>query len=57
MEHGHGNDRQGDWSSAACWYQVGRSEPLPDVGGYQHRIPYAYGGAEGSGRDRRELPW
>jgi hypothetical protein len=57
MEHGHGNDHEGDWSSTAYWYQTGRTEPLPDTGGHEDRIPFAYGGAEGSGQDRRKLPW
>ncbi len=58
IEHGHANDRQGDWSSTAYWYQVGRSLPLPEIGSFEERIPYAFGGLERwPGRDRRELPW
>ena len=68
IEHGHGNDARGDWSSTAYWYQVGRTQPLPDVGTYQDRMPYAGGGIQsptrmpgsvhraGRGKDRRELP-
>jgi len=58
IEHGHANDRQGDWSSAAYWYQVGRKEPLPDIGKFEDRIPYAFGGLERwPGKDRKDLPW
>ncbi len=58
IEHGHANDRQGDWSSTAYWYQVGRSEPLPEIGSFEERIPYAFGGLERwPGKDRKELPW
>lgn len=57
IEHGHSNNKQGDWTSTAYWYQIGRAKPLPDVGSFQHRVPYAFGGLEGpSGKDRRELP-
>jgi hypothetical protein len=56
MEHGHGNDHQGDWSSTAYWYQIERSEPLPDLGGFEERMPYAWGGSEAPGQDRRGLP-
>lgn len=56
-EHGHGNIHQVDRSSPAYWYQVGRTEPLPGIGGYKDRIAYAWGGAKGPGRDRRGLPW
>jgi hypothetical protein len=57
IEHGHANDRQGDWSSTAYWYQVGRTSPLPDLGTFADRLPYAYGGLERwPGKDRKELP-
>jgi len=57
IEHGHANDRQGDWSSTAYWYQVGRKEPLPECGTFDERIPFAYGGLEKwLGKDRQELP-
>jgi len=57
IEHGHANDRQGDWTSTAYWYQIGRTEPLPEIGAYEERIPYSFGGLERwPGKDRRELP-
>ncbi|WNQ13898.1 DUF2961 domain-containing protein [Paenibacillus aurantius] len=57
IEHGHANDRQGDWSSTAYWYQVGRTSPLPDLGSFDSRIPYAFGGLERwPGKDRKDLP-
>jgi hypothetical protein len=57
IEHGHANDRQGDWTSTAYWYQVDRTEPLPDIGSFEDRIPYSFGGLERwPGKDRRELP-
>ncbi|MHB0877221.1 MAG: glycoside hydrolase family 172 protein [Anaerolineae bacterium] len=58
IEHGHSNDRQGDWTSTAYWYQVGRTEPLPEIGGWEDRIPYAFGGLERwPGKDRKALPY
>lgn len=58
IEHGHANDRQGDWTSTAYWYQIGRTKPLPDVGTFEDRIPYAFGGLERwPGKDRRNLPY
>jgi hypothetical protein len=58
IEHGHANDRQGDWTSTAYWYQTERSKPLPEVGTFEARIPYQFGGLERwPGKDRRELPW
>jgi hypothetical protein len=58
IEHGHSNDRQGDWTSTAYWYQIGRSKPLPEVGSFDDRIPYAFGGLERCpGKDRKGLPW
>ena len=57
IEHGHANDRQGDWTSTAYWYQVGRQQPLPELGPFEDRLPYAFGGLERwPGKDRRELP-
>ena len=57
IEHGHANDRQGDWVSTAFWYQTGRTLPLPDVGSFADREPYGFGGLERwPGKDRRELP-
>jgi len=57
IEHGHANDRQGDWTSTAYWYQVGRTAPLPDLGPFEARVPYAFGGLERwPGKARRELP-
>lgn len=56
IEHGHGNDKQGDWSSTAYWYQEGVGN-VPEVGDLQSRIPYRWGGLERwPGKDRRELP-
>ena len=57
IEHGHANDRQGDWTSTAYWYQIGRTEALPDVGVFEDRVPYSHGGLERwPGKDRRDLP-
>jgi len=57
IEHGHANDRQGDWSSTAYWYQIDRSKPLPDLGTFSDRIPYAFGGLERwPGKSRKGLP-
>ena len=57
IEHGHANDRQGDWVSTAFWYQTGRTLPLPDVGSFADREPYGFVGLERwPGKDRRELP-
>ena len=57
IEHGHANNKQGDWSSTAYWYQVNRKKALPDMGAFKDRIPYAYGGIEYyPGKDRKELP-
>lgn len=58
IEHGHANDKQGDWSSTAYWYQANRTKPLPDLGTYEDRKPYHFGGiGVRAGRDRRELPY
>ncbi len=58
VEHGHANDRQGDWSSTAYWYQIGRREPLPEIAPFEERIPYSFGGLESwPGKERKGLPW
>ncbi len=58
IEHGHANDRQGDWTSSAYWYQVDRTRPLPEIPPFEARIPYAYGGLERwPGEDRHDLPY
>ena len=58
IEHGHANDRQGDWSSTAYWYQIGRRQPLPEIGPFEERSPYSFGGLERwPGKDRKGLPW
>jgi len=58
IEHGHANNKQGDWTSSAYWYQLGRTEPLPEMPPFEDRIPYAFGGLERwSGKDRKELPY
>lgn len=57
IEHGHANDRQGDWTSTAYWYQADRTKPLPGVGSFEDRIPFSHGGLERwPGKDRRRLP-
>ena len=57
IEHGHANDREGDWTSTAYWYQVGRTKPLPEVGAFDDRIPSGHGGLERwPGKDRKGLP-
>lgn len=58
IEHGHDNNKQGDWTSTAYWYQIGRTEPLPEICPFEERVPYSFGGLERwPGKDRRELPW
>jgi len=58
IEHGHANDRQGDWTSTAYWYAVGRTKPLPEIPPFEERLPYAFGGLERwPGLDRHDLPW
>jgi len=57
IEHGHANDKEGDWTSTAYWYQVGRAKPLPEIPSFADRLPYAYGGLERwPGKDRKGLP-
>ncbi len=58
IEHGHANDRQGDWTSTAYWYALGRTLPLPEIPPFDDRVPYAFGGLERwPGKDRHELPY
>ena len=57
IEHGHANDKQGDWTSTAYWYQIGRTKPLPDLGSFEDRIPFSHGGLERwPGKSRDGLP-
>jgi hypothetical protein len=57
IEHGHANNKGGDWTSTAYWYQVNRTKPLPEIPPFVARIPYSRGGLEKwPGKDRRELP-
>jgi len=57
IEHGHANDKAGDWTSTAYWYQIGRTRPLPEPGPFDDRLPYAFGGLERwHGKDRKSLP-
>jgi len=57
IEHGHANDRQGDWTSTAYWYQTGRIRPLPEIPPFEERLPYAFGGLERwPGKNRKGLP-
>jgi len=55
IEHGHANDRQGDWSSVAYWYQAGRKNPLPEIEPIKQRLPFS-GPDRWPGKDRKELP-
>ncbi|NLN20049.1 MAG: DUF2961 domain-containing protein [Firmicutes bacterium] len=58
IEHGHANDRSGDWTSVAYWYQSEPHKPFPPFPAVEDRIPYRFGGREHMrrGKDRRELP-
>ncbi len=57
IEHGHANDRQGDWNSTAYWYQVDRAKPLPELPAFADRLPFSHGGLERwPGKDRKGLP-
>lgn len=57
IEHGHANDRQGDWTSTAYWYQIDRRLALPLIPPFEERLPYSFGGLEsGEGRNRQDLP-
>jgi hypothetical protein len=39
IEHGHGNEFVGDWSSTAFWYSLGESRPLPALPPVEKRLP------------------
>ena len=57
IEHGHANDKEGDWTSTAYWYQVGRESQLHEIPPFHDRLPYAFGGLERwPGKDRKGLP-
>jgi hypothetical protein len=58
IEHGHANDRSGDWTSVAYWYQTEPHKKFPALLSVAERIPYRMGGLEHlrQGKDRRELP-
>ena len=57
IEHGHANDRQGNWSSVAYWYQADRKQPLPQIPRFEERIPYSFGGlSHWPGKERKGLP-
>lgn len=58
IEHGHANDRSGDWSSVAYWYQREPHKLFGPLLKVEERIPYAFGGLEDArtGLDRRNLP-
>jgi hypothetical protein len=58
LEHGHANDRQGDWTSTAYWYALNRTVALPEIPPFEDRVPYEFGGLERwAGKDRHELPY
>ncbi|MCL4544086.1 MAG: DUF2961 domain-containing protein [Chloroflexi bacterium] len=46
IEHGHANDRQGDWSSTAYWYQTEPHKLFPTLPAAGERLPYRWGGIE-----------
>ncbi len=46
IEHGHANDRQGDWSSTAYWYQTEPHKRFPALLPVDQRLPYRWGGIE-----------
>ena len=46
IEHGHANDKQGDWSSTAYWYQSEPHKPFPRLLPVEERLPYRWGGIE-----------
>ena len=58
IEHGHANDRSGDWTSVAYWYQTLPHKPFPKLLPVEERIPFRFGGIEQmrTGRSRGELP-
>ena len=46
IEHGHANDKQGDWSSTAYWYQTEPHRSFPPLLPVEQRLPYRWGGIE-----------
>ena len=44
IEHGHANDRSGDWTSVAYWYQSEPHKPFLPFPAVEDRIPYRFGG-------------
>jgi len=46
IEHGHANDKQGDWSSTAYWYQTEPHKSFPKLLPVDQRLPYRWGGIE-----------
>jgi len=57
IEHGHANDRSGDWTSVAYWYQMEPHKKLPLLLPVNERLPYRFGGLESrQGKDRSGLP-
>jgi hypothetical protein len=46
IEHGHANDKQGDWSSTAYWYQTEPHRAFPALLSVEERLPYRWGGIE-----------
>lgn len=46
IEHGHANNKQGDWSSTAYWYQMEPHKDFPLMLPVELRLPYRWGGIE-----------
>ncbi len=46
IEHGHANDKEGDWCSTAYWYQTLPHKPFPPLLPVEQRLPYRWGGIE-----------
>ena len=46
IEHGHANDRRGDWTSTAYWYQTEPHRSFPTLLPVDKRLPYRWGGIE-----------
>ena len=46
IEHGHANDKEGDWSSTAYWYQTLPHKPFPPFPAVGLRLPSRWGGIE-----------
>lgn len=46
IEHGHANDKRGDWSSTAYWYQTEPHKKFPKLLPVAKRLPYRWGGIE-----------